>query len=303
MSSTIEPKRVLVTGGRGFLGRYLVRELVRLGYQVYAPSKKAVNWTSRKQARMVIRDYQPDEVYHLAGYNGDIQFNQKFAGTIFHRNTAMGLNVLDACREYGVPRVLSVIASCAYPTETSLLTPDCLLKGEPHPSVEGHAYAKRNLVVMSRLYNQQFGCNFGTVCPPTLFGPPCARPNSKVMDQLIYKFWTAKREGFPAVQLLGNGAPHRQVLYVEDCPRLLWQAMWDPSTFKETCHIAGHEKTVRELAEMVCEAVQYKGEIHWNGSVDMNGQMRKNLVAGPEYGPATSLEEGIRKTLASLEAA
>lgn len=300
-------RRVFITGASGFLGRHLTRYLESLAADVWVTTGKHVyDLTDHAQTEACIHELgRIESVFHLAGFNGGIAWNMAFPAQIFAQNTAMALNVLDACKNNGVRKVVSVVASCAYPAVT--FSPECseysFLGEEPHETVACHGYAKRNLQLASSFYHQEYGLNAVCACPTTLYGPGDSYDpkRTKVMGAMVKRFVDAVDENKSEVTCWGSGRPKREFLYVEDAAKMLVQVMdrYNDS-FLPLNLGTGQEVSIRELAEMVAGIVGYKGTIRWDTDV-LDGQTRKrlDLTRMQQYVdvPLTPLEEGISKTI------
>lgn len=301
--SSLAGKRVLVTGGNGFLGRHLCDVLSREGATAIVPYRgdppgivdlRVIGDVQGMFSNM-LRDGL-DCVFHLAGYNGGLLFNERFPVRIFHDNTIMALNLFETARLFGINRIVSVVASCAYPAlqlsvepgyedvedavhffqQRELCPEEQFLDGPPDVSVECHAYAKRNILLASQFYNQQYGTHYSCVCPTTLYGPgDSTHPaRSKVVGGMVMRFLEAKQKGLSSVRCWGDGTPKRELMYVKDCAELLARSL----DFEEDLVNlgSGMELTIRELAERVAQSVGYTGNIEWDTSRP-NGQPRKLL--------------------------
>ena len=179
--------RILITGATGFLGRHLARVVPHDGPGgCLAVGSQACDLTRPEAVAALFQREGPfDYVFHCAGWNGGIQYNKAYPAAIFHRNTLMALNLLEACATHQAKKVVSVVASCSYPAQEypdadpegrgrrdrEIMAEPDFLDGPPHDSVAGHAYAKRNLQLASSFYKTQYGLNAVCVCPATLFGP------------------------------------------------------------------------------------------------------------------------------------
>jgi GDP-L-fucose synthase len=294
VSIDLRDARVLVTGGTGFLGKHLCRALDKVGSMTQSVGS-GLDLTWGPCVNQVFRRARPDYVFHLAGWNGGISFNENFPSDIFFRNTLMGLNVLEACRTFGVKKVVSVVASCAYgddkdtkhlemfncrgTKESGILEEEDFLSCRPNPSVACHGYAKRNLQLASSYYRQQYGLLAVCDCPTTLYGPGDSYdPNrTKVMGGMVKRFCDAVAKGEQEVTCWGSGRPLREFLYVEDAAKLLVETMlrYDDSDLPLNLG-TGQELSVKEVAETVAAAAGYAGSIRWDTSKP-DGQMRKRL--------------------------
>lgn len=309
----LRESRILVTGGTGFFGQHLVKVL-KSDYgckYVVVGSRATGDLTDTRSSPLLFRLARDtgrpfDLVFHLAGYNGGIKFNLENPADIYHNNTMMAMNILDECLAFGVTKVVSVVASCAYPHHFSLLAEQDFLDGPPHESVACHGYAKRNLQIASALYRKQYNLMAVCACPTTLYGPgdKFDPENSKVVSSLIAKFVKAKRENSPTVELWGTGTPMREVMYVEDAARLLVETMlyYDVSDIPLNLG-SGQELSIYDLATLIATTVGYTGQLIWDCSKP-DGQRRKRLELTRMFGylrhqsyNITPLADGLARTV------
>jgi GDP-L-fucose synthase len=320
----------LVTGSEGFLGRHLVKYLTDLNATVYTvvhttdPSFGA-DLVFPEQAQQVIanavQDGPVDYVFNLAGYNGNIQFNINNPADIFYKNTVMGLNVIRACAFHNVEKVISLVASCAYPTTTYVVRWDheksrptahhgvCneenFFGGLPDFTVAAHGLAKRNIQLASHYYSQQYGINAICACPTTIYGPGdyFSPERTKVMSGLVQRFVEATRREDKYIEIWGTGKPLREFIYVNDCVDLLVRtALQYDRTDKPLNLGTGQELTISQLAYKIKELCGYKGEIVYDTSKP-DGQFRKRLDLSRmrhylgEVPKPTPLDVGIAATI------
>lgn len=316
---------ILVCGGTGFLGSHLVKELEAYGCDDVTIVGRAEgdvrDWC---EARDLILYYKPDYVFNLLGWNGGIAFSQAHAADIFFDNTLMNLNLLLACVGT-VKKVVSMIASCAYPEQVwednvdsdtmglthavlmprEIMSEKELFDGPPHRTVDCHGYAKRNVQLASRFVNAQYGLTAVTACPPTLYGEGdyFDSHRTKVVGGLITRFCDAVRRGEPTVTVWGSGKPLRELCYVKDCAHLLVDVMLHYNDSEYPLNIGtGQEVSIAKLAEMIAELSGFKGSIVYDTSKP-DGQMRKRLDRSrmKQYLPGphsfTPLEYGLRQTI------
>lgn len=334
----LKVSRVLVTGATGFLGRHLHRHLVEdlgvrdvtgIGGYGGGPlydgrDASGYNLFDNEEVDRVFAG-KFDLVFHLAGFNGGIQFNEELPADIFFWNTLMGLQVVAACVRRKVKKLVGVVASCAYgdrghfpedyasydqqniydPSAEGVMVEGDFFRGRPNPSVAGHAYAKRNLQLACSFARKQYGLNAVCVCPTTLYGPGDSYnpEKTKVMGAMVKRFADAVYDGATEVTVWGSGRPMREFLYVEDAARLLAQAMLKYEDSDAPLNLGtGQELSVRQVAEMVAAGVQFYGNVAFDTSRP-DGQYRKRLdltrmreVVG-EFEP-TPLPVGIARTVA-----
>jgi GDP-L-fucose synthase len=306
MGRSLEGKRVLVTGGSGFLGQEVVDELRRRGAtDLVIPRSNEHDLTDAAATRALFDAAKPDLVLHLAAKVGGIGANRRLPGTFFRDNMAMGLNVLEEARRHGTAKVVIAGTICAYPKFAPVpFKEDDLWNGYPEETNAPYGVAKKALLVMAQAYRQEFGSNFVMVFPVNLYGP---RDNfdledSHVIPAMIRKFVDADLRGEPAVTLWGDGSPTREFLYVSDAARgiaLAAERYDDPDPVNLG---AGFEISMRELAEKVAALTGFKGELRWD-TARPNGQPRRMLDvtrAKERFGfvAEVGFDEGLRRTIA-----
>lgn len=305
--------RILITGSSGFLGRWLIKTLVEdygcgnlYAQKHTAPETRIIssaqtqyyNLTSSMDLVDLFKKEGPfDYIFNVAGYNGGIGMNSAEPATIFYLNTVMGLNLLFGAAVTKAKKVVSVVASCAYPAldaganEGSLAFDFDLMDGvlyeeaflgdftAPHSTVACHGYAKRNLQLASKFFHDQYGLNAVCVCPTTLYGigDSFEPERTKVLGAMIARFVKAQQEKAESVTCWGSGSPLREFLYVEDAARLLVESMLKYEDNDVPLNLgSGFEVSIKELAELVAAAVGYEGRIEWDTSKP-DGQRRKRL--------------------------
>lgn len=299
--------KTLITGGFGFLGKHIYRELLAQNREVSGAGSE-YDLSLYYRCVDLFTQHRPELIIHCAGYNGGIEFNNKFPADIFYLNTIMGLNVLEASRVV-VPqaKVVSIVASCAYDGLSSFLQPQAFLNGRPHSSVAGHGFAKRNLQIASDLYRRQYGMEAVCVCPTTLYGPGDSfdPERTKVMGALIRKFVDAVDDHANEVTLWGTGGSYRHFLYVKDAAKLIIDAANWYKNSRVPLNLAPPSNQanlpIRKLAEKIAQLVGYTGKICWD-KTKPDGQMGKMLDCTllvnklPNF-QFTSLDDGIRETV------
>jgi GDP-L-fucose synthase len=253
----------------------------------------------------LLQELKPDLVFHLAGHNGGIAFNLAHPADIFHHNSLMALNLLDACARAGTRRVVSTVASCAYGDEgAAVLSPQRFLHGLPHETVACHGFAKRSLYLASQFYRQQYGLDAICVCPTTLYGPGDSYDplRTKVVGAMVKRFVDAAEAGLDEVVCWGTGRPLRELLYVADCVDMLVNvAMADDVDGSLPINLgSGQETSLADLAGLVADRAGYTGRVRWD-EFRPDGQMRKALdTQGRDWlgRGSTPLVSGIDMTIA-----
>ncbi|HET7234494.1 MAG TPA: GDP-L-fucose synthase [Longimicrobium sp.] len=298
-------RRVLVTGGAGFLGSHVVEHLAALGCTgVAAPRSWQYDLTRPGSVRRLFDDTHPDLVIHLAARVGGIGANRDHPGTFFHDNLMMGMLVIEEARRREVEKVVQAGTVCAYPRDTPVpFREEDLWGGYPEETNAPYGIAKKALLVMLQAYRQQFGLDGIYLLPVNLYGP---RDNfdldsGHVIPALIRRMLEARDAGLPEVVLWGTGAASREFLHVEDAARGILLAAEHYHGAEPVNLGTGSEITIRDLAALVRELTGYTGRIAWDPSKP-DGQPRRALdvtrareVLGWEA--RTPLREGLAETI------
>jgi GDP-L-fucose synthase len=278
--SDIAGRRVLVTGGNGFLGRYVCDALrARHPAALVAPRKAEYDLTLQERARAVVRDTHPDLVVHLAAVVGGIGANRENPGRYFYENAAMGLHLMEEARLAGVKKFVTLGTICSYPKFTPVpFKEDDLWNGYPEETNAPYGLAKKMLLVQGQAYRQQYGFNAITLLPVNLYGPHdnFDPASSHVIPALIRKAIEARDAGLPAIEVWGDGSASREFLYARDAAEGIALAA-DAYNAPDPVNLgSGREITIRELVSLVCDVCRYRGEVRWD-TTKPNGQPRRCL--------------------------
>jgi len=303
--------RVLVTGGAGFLGSFVVERLRARGVeQVFVPRKKDYDLVDGRAVRRLLADTRPTLVVHLAAQVGGIGANRDNPGRFFYENMMMGAQLLHESYEMGVRKFVGLGTVCAYPKFCPVpFREDDMWNGYPEETNAPYGIAKKALGVMSQGYREQYGFNSTVLYPVNLYGP---RDNvdlrtSHVIPAMLRKFHEAKQNGDAEVVLWGDGSPTREFFYVEDCAEgvVLAAEKYDSS---EAVNLgSGQEISIKDLAAKIVDLVGFHGRVQWDTS-QPNGQPRRRLDvsrAWERFGfrATTSLDDGLKKTYAWMTGA
>jgi GDP-L-fucose synthase len=307
--TTLTDKRIVVTGGAGFLGGFVVEALRARGAgQVFVPRSRQYDLVDRQACRRLLADTRPDLVLHLAALVGGIGAYRKNPGRYLFDNAMMGLQLIEECRLAGVPKVVALGTICAYPKHAPVpFREDDLWNGYPEETNAPYGVAKKLLLVQSQAYREQYGLNSVVLFPVNLYGP---RDNfdletSHVIPALVRKCVAAREEGRAEVVLWGDGTPTREFLYVEDAAEgiVLAAERYDAS---DPVNLgSGEEIAIRDLATLIGELTGFAGQFVWDRT-QPNGQPRRRLDvsrARERFGftARTPLREGLRRTIAFYE--
>jgi GDP-L-fucose synthase len=296
-------KKVLVTGGAGFLGTHIVKILKDRGaLHIEIPRSKDCDLTIRENCTKVVKDI--DIVFHLAAKVGGIGLNLEEPGRLFFENLIMGIQLMEEARRAGVEKFMTVGTICSYPKFTPIpFSEDNLWDGYPEETNAPYGLAKKMLLVQSQAYRQQYGFNSTVLFPTNLYGP---RDNfdprsSHVIPALIRKIYEAKKNGSKSIVVWGDGSPTRDFLFVEDAARGIVMASERYNKSDPVNLGTGREVSIRELVKMICKLMEFKGRVKWDTSKP-GGQPRRCVSierAKKEFGwePQVSLLEGLRRTI------
>lgn len=304
MDTELSSRRVLVTGGAGFLGSHIVERLLTQGAEVFVARSHDYNLTRPSDADRMFRDAAPDIVIHLAARVGGIGANRENPGRFFYDNMAMGLNVIDGARRYGVEKLVLVGTTCSYPKFTPVpFKEEDLWSGFPEETNAPYGVAKRALITMLQAYRQQFELNGIALIPANLYGP---RENfdletSHVIPALIRKFVEAKERRDDTVFVWGTGQVSREFLFVEDAAEGIILATKRYGNAEPVNLGTGEEIVIRDLVEEIRRLVGFEGGVKWDSSKP-DGQPRRQLdvtKAREQFGfvARTPLREGLQYTL------
>jgi len=298
-------KRILVTGGAGFLGSFVIERLVKSGADrsnILIPKIEEIDLRKWESCLKVVRDV--DLVIHLAATVGGIGLNREIPGTLFYDNAIMGIQMMEAARQCGVGKFVALGTICAYPKLTPVpFKEENLWNGYPEETNAPYGLAKKMLLVQAQAYRAQFGFNAIFLLPVNLYGP---RDNfnprsSHVVPALIVKFAEAKAKGLKQVIAWGTGNASREFLYVEDAAEGIVLAA-EKYNGSEPVNIgAGFEIKIFDLVKLIADLMDYRGEIVWDHTKP-DGQPRRMLdVTRAEklfgFKAKTHFEEGLRKTI------
>jgi GDP-L-fucose synthase len=295
---------VLVTGGTGFLGQNVVRELEGAQAKVASVGSADYDLRSRGEIDRLLDDTQPDALVHLAAVTGGIGANRAEPGRFFYENAIMGVELLEACRVRGVDKVVVAGTVCAYPKYTSVpFREEDLWGGYPEETNAPYGLAKKMLLVQGQAYREQYGLNAVYLLVVNLYGPGdnFDLTSSHVIPAMIRRFVDAHDAGTPRVLLWGDGSATREFIHVRDAAKAFRLALGHYDGGDPVNVGSGSEISIRDLAEKVARVVGYKGAIGWDTSKP-NGQPSRRLDtrrARELFGfqASTEFDEGLAETV------
>lgn len=304
--SYLTGKRIVVTGGAGFLGQHLCRALTPLlPAALVVPRSSEYDLRERDAVRRLMRDAKPQVIFHLAAIVGGIGANRAQPGKFFFENAIMGLLLMEEARLAGVEKFVSVGTICSYPKHTPVPFKEAdLWAGYPEDTNAPYGLAKKMSLVQAQAYRAEYGFNAITLLPVNLYGPgdDFDLETGHVIPALMRKAIEAKQAGRPSIDVWGTGSASREFLYVEDAARAIVLAGQRYNKPDPVNIGSGQETTIKDLAQMICDVVGYQGTLAWDASKP-DGQPRRCLDttrARAEFGfvATTGLQEGLQRTLA-----
>ena len=299
-------KRILVTGGAGFLGKQVIKQLHRAGAE---PEKITVTRSRdgdlRQMAACQQAVDQQDIVIHLAAHVGGIGLNREKPAELFYDNLIMGTQLIHAAYQAGVQKFVCVGTICAYPKFTPVpFKEDDLWNGYPEETNAPYGIAKKALLVQLQAYRQQYGFDGIYLLPVNLYGPEDNFDplSSHVIPALIHKVHEAQQRGDPTLAVWGDGSPTREFLYSEDAARGIVMATQHYSEPEPVNLGTGYEVTIKDLVELICNLMEFKGELIWETDKP-NGQPRRCLDterAKNSFGFSAQIDfhQGLENTIA-----
>jgi len=301
-----EGKKILLTGGAGFLGSFITEKLINEKKldprNIRVPRSKNMDLTKWENCVKAVDDV--DIVIHLAAKVGGIGFNKKYPATLFYDNAMMGIQLIEAARQAEVGKFVAIGTVCAYPKYTPVpFKEEDLWEGYPEETNAPYGIAKKILLVQAKAYREQYNFNAIYLLMVNLYGP---RDNfhpeySHVIPALITKLYEAKESGRDCITLWGTGKPTREFLYVEDAADGIILAAEKYNKSEPINLGSGCEISIKDLANLIVELVGFDGEIKWDTSKP-DGQPRRRLdvnKAEKEFGfkAKVNLRAGLEKTI------
>ena len=305
MMLSLSDKRILVTGGAGFLGKQVVDQLSLAGAdldKITIPRSRELDLCKLENCEKAVKDQ--DIVVHLAAHVGGIGLNRQKPAELFYDNLMMGAQLIHAAYQAGIEKFVCVGTICAYPKFTPVpFKEDDLWNGYPEETNAPYGIAKKALLVQLESYRLQYGFNGIYLLPVNLYGPEDNfDPNSShVIPALIRKVYEAQQRGDKKLPVWGDGSPTREFLYSTDAARGIVMAT---QKYNEPAPVnlgTNHEVAIRDLVEMICELMEFEGEIVWETDKP-NGQPRRCLDtqrAKEKFGfvAETEFRQGLKNTI------
>ena len=303
---TLHDKKIVVTGGGGFLGKHVVRRFLSEGYRnVFVPRSAEFDLTQETAIRRLLSEQRPDIVVHLAAVVGGIGANRLNPGSFFYKNLMMGTQLMEQSRLFGVEKFLAAGTICSYPKFTPVPFREVdLWQGFPEETNAPYGLAKKMMLVQSQAYREQYGFNAVNLMIVNLFGPEdnFDLESSHVIPALIRKCLEAQQRGDKFLNVWGTGKPTREFLYVEDAARAVQLGLEKLETSEPVNVGSGHEITIGDLVHLVAQKTGFRGQIRFDPA-QPDGQPRRCLDVTRArqllgFEATTTLADGLDKTVA-----
>ena len=302
----LKKKKILITGSHGFLGNHLVKNLLEQRRvpkeNLFVPTIADLDLRKWENCQKAVQG--KDIIIHLAAKVGGIGFNKEKPGELFYDNLIMGVQLMEAARQAGTEKFIAIGTICAYPKFTPIpFKEEDLWNGYPEETNAPYGLAKKMLLVQAQAYRRQYGFNAIYLLPVNLYGPGdnFNPESSHVIAALIKKIADAKKQGKDYIEVWGTGKVSREFFYVEDATEGIILATERYNKGEPVNLGFGMEISIKDLVGLVCESMDFKGEIRWDASMP-DGQPRRMLDiirAEKEFGfkAKTDFKQGLKKTV------
>jgi len=303
--SFCEGKRILVTGGGGFLGKRVVDKLrAESPSSIFIPRRSEYDLVEQKNVARVYEDARPDIVVHIAAEVGGIGANRANPGRFFYNNLMMSTQLMEYGRRFGVEKFVAIGTICAYPKFTPIpFKEENLWDGYPEETNAPYGMAKKMLLVQAQAYRQQYGFNAIYLLPVNLYGPEdnFDPETSHVIPAMIKKCVDAVNKNSSEIVLWGTGTPSREFLYVDDAAQAIALATERYNGADPVNIGSGMEITIKDLAQLIAKLTDFKGRLVWDPA-QPDGQPRRALDVSKAdtffgFRARTPFEEGLRRTI------
>ncbi len=299
---------VLVTGGTGFLGTAVMRELHKRDRACKSISlSQGVDLLDNRATQEMFAQYRPTEVVHCAAQAGGIQFGVMYPADAFMQNMQMTMNVIEACRKFNVKKLIHPVSNCVYPAQSTIFRESEIWDGPLHVSVDGYGMARKALITALQAYRRQHGLKSLNLVLPNMYGPGdhLDEQRSHALGGLLLKILHAQKNNLPQVTVWGTGTPIREWLYIDDGARALVRGL-EVDTNDDLYNVgSGEYLTIGEIANLLAQEIGYRGEFVYDVSKPDGAQHKQmeysRFKVEYQWDAKVPLREGIRRTILSLQ--
>lgn len=296
-------KPTLILGAYGRIGKSLIPLMEQAGYNLLFPTKLACNLLDRHSYEIYFHTNKPHAVINLAARNTNIHLCNEYPASICRDTLQMNMNVLEACKQYEVEKLLNIVCSCSYPHNKELLVEDEFYDGATHASVSAHGLAKRMVYYLDTAYAKQFHLNIVTVALNNVFGGASwAHPSSlKFIDSLIVRVVDAKLNKMKAIYPWGSGGVYREAILARDAADGILR-VFEQYDNSELINIGtGIDYTIKDWLQMIIDEVKYRGLVEWQTD-KLDGQRKKLFSVNKQrkelsWMPPTNTREALSETI------
>jgi len=299
--------KILIAGSNGMVGSAIVKDLENKGYtHILKGTRQSVDFTNQRETELFFSKEQPEYVFLAAAKCGGILDNINHPVDYLLNNLNIQHNIISSSHKYGVKKLMFFASSCVYSKSSPMpMKEENLMVGDLEKSHEFYSIAKISGIKLCEAYKKQYGSDFFSVNPSNIYGieDKIDPLNSHVMSSLIHRIWTAKKENIDFVECFGDGSPKREFLYSDDlADAAIFLMHKDVESFINIG--TGIETSIKEIVDLICEIVDYRGRIVWD-TTKPNGAPRRVLDVSKlnslGWKPKTSLKEGIVKIINHLD--
>ncbi len=298
-------KKVMVTGGSGFLGSHIVKQLEAFDCEVVVPRSSEYDLVDPNATLACLQNYKPDIIIHSAVWHGGPPIHEAFPAHMYHQNMMMGTNIIHASHLCNIERLVVIGSDCSYPgyLGKEVLSESDLFSGRPHDSAIDYGIVKRVLTVQAWAYNKQYDLDVSSLILTNMYGEEdnFNPDSSHVVGALIRRFTEAVQQNKPEVVVWGSGKPTRNFLYVKDAAQGVIRATAQYHSHEPINITTGQGNSVKELAETIASLTNFKGKLVWD-TEKSDGQMKKVLDVSRmkehlDWQPEFTLKEGLANTI------
>ncbi|MBL7059070.1 NAD-dependent epimerase/dehydratase family protein [Candidatus Pacearchaeota archaeon] len=302
----MKDQKILVTGGAGFLGKQIIKDLKKIGISdknIFVPRSKEYDLRKYQDIEKIFNEFPAEIVIHLATPKGGMGYYKKYPGKVFYDNAIMGMQIMEIARKKNVKKIAIAGSALGYPQNTKIpYSEKDFWKGLPGELEAPYGISHKILSAQGKFYKKEYGLNVIYLILPNLYGPgDHFDENAHVIPSMIKKFKDAKDKKIPKVVFWGDGSASREFLFVEDASELFIKAILDYNDPEPINLGPGNEITIKKLAEKIKKNMNYEEEIFWDPTKPSGAPRRalnyKKAIKFFNFKPKFNIDQGIKKTI------